>query len=92
MRIQQTPVLFEDITYPITTEELIARTGSKEIALQDGTESVKQILERSEPESFTSPEDVQLTIYAGLCDRAIGRKGYTDRDPPAMNEVEPLSF
>lgn len=92
MRIQQTAALFEDIAYPVTTEELIARTGSQKIALQDGTESIKQILERSEPESFTSAEDVQLTIYSGLCDRAIGRKGYTDRDPPAMNEVEPVSF
>lgn len=92
MRIQQTSTLFEDLTYPVTTEDLIAKTGSQEIALQDGSESIKQILERSEPESFSSPEDVQLTIYSGLCDQAIGRKGYTDRDPPTMNEVEPVSF
>ncbi len=92
MRIQQTPNLFEDITYPVTTEELIERTGSQKLALQDGSESIKQILERSEPESFNSPKDVQLTIYSGLGDQAIGRKGYTDRDPPTMNEIEPVSF
>lgn len=92
MRIQQAATLFEDMRYPVTTEELITATGSQQIALANGMETIGEVLDRVEPESFTSPDDIRLAFYSGLSDEAIGRKGYSDRDPPTMNEVQPLSF
>jgi len=80
---------FEAQQYPMTTEELIEAAGDTTLELPNGTETLEDALSRSAPETFESAEDARLTAYAGLSGKAIGRKGYSDRDPVCMGEDGP---
>ncbi|MFC6756525.1 MULTISPECIES: DUF5789 family protein [Haloarcula] len=75
--------------YPITTEELIEAEGDLTLELPNGTEKLADVLSRSAPETFESAEDARLTALAGVSGKAIGRKGYSDRDPVCMGEDGP---
>ncbi|MBX0295461.1 DUF5789 family protein [Haloarcula nitratireducens] len=80
---------FEAHDYPMTTEELIEADGDVTLELPNGTETVADALSRSAPETFESAEDARMTACAGLSSKAIGRKGYSDRDPVCMGEDGP---
>jgi hypothetical protein len=80
---------FDAQQYPITTEELIEAEGDITLELPNGTETLADALERSGPETFETAEDARLTAYAGVSGKAIGRKGYSDRDPVCMGEDGP---
>jgi len=80
---------FEAQQYPITTEELIEAEGDITLELPNGTERLADALRRSAPETFETAEDARLTAYAGVSGKAIGRKGYSDRDPICMGEDGP---
>jgi len=81
--------VFDAQQYPITTEELIETAGDLTLDLPNGTETLADALSRSGPETFESAEDALLTAYAGVSGKAIGRKGYSDRDPVCMGEDGP---
>jgi len=81
--------VFDAQQYPMTTEELIAAEGDLTLDLPNGTETLADALSRSAPETFRSAEDVRLTMYAGVSGKAIGRYGYSDRDPVCMGEDGP---
>ena len=85
--------LFDDYRYPATTADLIERYGDDEITLPEGTQRIGEILSLTD-ETFQSAEEARYAIYAGLSSRAIGRKGYTDRDPtpPGTDGPDPVSF
>lgn len=81
--------------YPATTEDIIAEYGDRELTLQNGTETVREILERLDTETFETPEDARFALYGAVSDKAIGRKHYSDRDPTplgAPNAPDALSF
>jgi len=80
---------FEAQQYPITTEELIEAEGDITLELPNGTEPLADALRRSGPETFETAEEARLTAYAGVSGKAIGRKGYSDRDPVCMGEDGP---
>ncbi|MFC3958881.1 DUF5789 family protein [Halovivax cerinus] len=71
----------DDLEYPLTTDELIATHGDRRIDLPNGSETVGEVLGRISAETFESPDDVRLTLQSGLSRKAIGRYGYSDRDP-----------
>jgi len=80
-------------SYPVTTEELIAKHGDHEIEHQGGTERLREVLERTESEVHYTPDDVVFSIYSGVSGDAVGRRGYCDRDPtPPGVPREQLSF
>ena len=84
---------FDDQTFPTTTAELIENCGETELELQNGNERLGDVLERVEDEELDSPEDAMQTTYGALGEEAIGRKGYSDRDPTCPGEDrEPLSL
>jgi len=85
---------FDAHEYPITSEELIEAEGDMTLELPNGTETLGDALSRSAPETFESAEEARLTAYAGVSGKAIGRKGYSDRDPVCMGEDGPdeMSF
>ncbi|NHN43504.1 DUF2795 domain-containing protein [Halorubellus sp. JP-L1] len=87
MRLNSTGDRIEDQTYPLTTDDLTDAIGDGEIELADGTESIDDVLERFGDQTFHTPEDVRHTLQAGVCERAIGRKGYSDRDPTTPGSV-----
>ncbi|PSP58648.1 DUF2795 domain-containing protein [Halobacteriales archaeon QH_8_67_36] len=80
---------FDELEYPLTTEELIDAEGDRTLELPNGTETLADALSRSAPETFETAEDARLTAYAGVSGKAIGRKGYSDRDPVCMGEDGP---
>ena len=81
MQLNGTADAIDDYEYPATTEELIDEYGDHTIELPNGTETVADVLDRLEPETFESPEDVRLSLSCAVSDKAIGRVGYSDRDP-----------
>ena len=82
-------------SYPATTADLIERHGDKRIELPNGTETIADILARLDDETFESPDDVRLAVYSAVSRKAIGRVGYSDRDPTPLGSPyapTPVSF
>ena len=80
---------FDAQQYPMTAEELIEEEGDLTLELPNGTETLGEALSRAAPETFETAEDARLAAYAGVSGKAIGRKGYSDRDPVCMGEDGP---
>lgn len=78
---RRTHEMLSETEYPITTDELIERYGDRRIDLDDGAETIREILARIDAETYERPEDAKYAIYSAVSERAIGRKGYSDRDP-----------
>ena len=81
--------------YPATTEELIETCGEHCLQLPNGSETVAEVLGRLESETFESPEDARFAVYSAVSDKAVGRVGYSDRDPTPLGSPhapEPMSF
>lgn len=94
MTLRKTAALLERETYPITADALVERMGDHRMALPNGEESFADVIERSGEEQFESAYDAQQALYGSVSDKAIGRVGYTDRDPSPMgvDDHEPVSF
>lgn len=87
--------LIENHEYPATTEELIEAYGGRTLDLPNGTESLEEILDRPATETFESAQEARETVYASVSQKAIGRVGYSDRDPTPLGAPyapEQLSF
>ncbi|WP_114577942.1 DUF2795 domain-containing protein [Saliphagus sp. LR7] len=87
--------LVADQEYPATTGDLIDAHGDRSLELQNGSETVGEALAHLPEERFDSPEEARDTLYAAVSGKAIGRPGYSDRDPtpPGSREgPEPVSF
>lgn len=81
--------------YPATTADLIDAYGDERIDLPNGSETLAEILSRLEAETFESPEDARYALYSAVSQKAIGRVGYSDRDPVPLGSPyapTPLSF
>lgn len=95
MTIRRTDDLLRDQEFPLTTEELLERCGSHEIELQNGSERLSDVLARTGDETYETADEACLALYGGLSEDAVGRVGYSDRDPtpPGAREGhEPVSF
>lgn len=85
---------FDACTFPATSEQLIAECGETELALANGTETIADVLARLPEQEFASAEGARRAVYGTLGDGAIGRRGYSDRDPTCPGETghDPLSL
>ncbi|GAB3032674.1 DUF5789 family protein [Natronobiforma cellulositropha] len=95
MQFKRTEALIEAHEYPVTTAELIEAYGDRSLALQNGTETVGDVLGRLAGETFESPEEARFALYSAVSDKAVGRVGYSDRDPTPLGSVyapDTLSF
>lgn len=92
MRLRDVDGTIDSADYPMTAAELLERLGDGEIDLPAGGEPMARVIGRCGTDSFASADEARLSVYGALPDGAIGRKGYTDRDPPMLGEVEPISF
>ncbi|MFA9416051.1 DUF2795 domain-containing protein [Natrinema sp. HArc-T2] len=81
MLLNGTGDVIDDHDYPATTEELIDEYGDRTLELPNGSETVGDVLARLESETFEHPEDARLAVYSAVSNKAIGRVGYSDRDP-----------
>lgn len=69
----------EDAEYPMSKAELLETYGSHELELQDGQQTLRDVLDPVGETSFNSAEDVIQSTVGMVSDDAIGRKNYTDR-------------
>jgi len=95
MILNGTGELIDAHEYPATTDELIEAYGERRLELQNGTETVAEVLGRLDTETFESPEDARFAVYSAVSEKAIGRVGYSDRDPTPLGSPyapTPLSF
>lgn len=68
-------------SYPATTDALVEAYGDLVLEHPSGTETLGEALSRVGPETYESADDAQLATMSAVGAGAIGRKGYSDRDP-----------
>lgn len=71
-------------SYPATTDALIEAYGHMILDHPSGSETLGDALSRVAPETYESADEAQLAAMSAVGSGAIGRKGYSDRDPIAM--------
>ena len=76
-------------SYPATTDDLIDAYGDVELRLPNGTESLDEVLTRLTPETYEDAEQARLALYSAVSTKAVGRVGYSDRDPVSLSEDGP---
>ena len=86
MRINSALRQLDEITYPVAVEDVVLRLNDPELELASGTQRLSEIFGSVDVQSVTSPDDAKLVMLSGLATEAIGRKGYSDRDPPTTRE------
>ena len=92
MRLTEFERTIDRMEFPTTTETITNEFGGQTLQFQDASERVDRIIGRFGSETFASADEVRMTLYGALPGEAVGRKGYTDRDPPGLDEFEHVSF
>lgn len=94
MRVNEILLQLEDLSYPMTAGTVATELDDVEIQFPNGSERLVDALERCDEEAFDCPEDAKLTLLSSLDGDAVGRKGYSDRDPPTVcdSRADRLSF
>jgi len=72
--------------YPTTGEELVEAYGSAVLRFQNGEQTLEEVLSPVPEEQFNSATEARAAIFSNVPEGAIGRKGYSDRTPPALGE------
>lgn len=72
--------------YPTTCEELVEAYGSAVLQFQNGEQTLEEVLIPVPEEQFNSATEARAAIFSNVPEGAIGRKGYSDRTPPALGE------
>ena len=92
MRLTEFDRTLDRLEYPTTTERIASEFGGQELHFQDGSARVDRVIGRFGSETFSCADELRTTLYGSLPGEAVGRKGYTDRDPPALGEFDHVSF
>lgn len=79
------------LNYPINNGDLLSQHGDTELHLSTGTTTLWEVLGTLQDEDHTYRDEKELeTMIVGIVgDGAIGRKNYSDRDPPNVGEERP---
>lgn len=93
MRLNQLPTVLDDLTYPLSADELKAALEGETLVHPVGEEPLSAVIERCGAGPLRSADDAWLSMVANVDEEAIGRKFYTDRDPPCgPTEFDAVSF
>ncbi|WP_306058784.1 DUF5789 family protein [Natronococcus wangiae] len=76
----------EEHKYPATCAELVDTYGNAVLGLPNGEQTLRELFELMPDENLESAAEARMAIFNTVSDRAIGRKGYSDRTPPALGE------
>ncbi|ELY55947.1 DUF5789 family protein [Natronolimnohabitans innermongolicus] len=71
--------LFDETTFPTTTEEVLAEFGDVEISYPTESDTLETILETSGHETYGTRDELELAILNGVRRDAVGRPRYADR-------------
>lgn len=91
MTFRETTAVLADQSYPLTAEELVERCGDHEVDYPNGDERLAAVIERTGEARFESAREAQFAVYGALGADAVGRIGYSDRDPMPMGTDGPRS-
>ncbi|WP_049926044.1 DUF5789 family protein [Halopiger goleimassiliensis] len=80
--------LFENATFPATTDEVLQEFGETEIRYPRGSDSLRVILETSGHETYESRDELELAILNGVRRDAVGRPRYSDRSDEVPQELD----
>ncbi len=87
--------LLNELAYPLSSEQLVSAIGSREVEYPTGkVESLETVCRRIEIDEYTSQDEVELILLSALHGDAVGRQGYSDRDPPIpeIDRYDPISY
>ncbi len=76
----------EERSYPITDEDLLAAEGDHALEFPNGSETLRGVLGEGAGQTYESPADVREAVLTMVDSRAVGRRFYSDRTPPANGE------
>lgn len=76
-------------SFPATSEEVIEEYGDVVLELPNGTETLGDALSRLGAETFPDAASAKAATRSAVSEKAIGRKGYSDRDSPSIGEDGP---
>jgi hypothetical protein len=83
----------DGVTYPATTTEIAAACGDETVSLPGGDVRLGDVFERFEDPVCRDAAEARALFKTAVGQRAIGREGYSDRDPPVAGaEYEPVSL
>jgi hypothetical protein len=89
MSLKQATTLLDRHEYPATSDQIADSYGDYELDLPNGTETLGEVFERVASETFADAREAQETMYSAVSDKAIGREGYSDRDPTVLGTEGP---
>ncbi|WP_435100956.1 DUF5789 family protein [Halarchaeum sp. P4] len=94
MTLRTATDLLEDASYPITTDSLREAYGDVRIEHPTGEERLGDVLARTGDDEFADATEAVHAVMGALGQDAVGRIGYSDRDPTPMgvDGHEPVSF
>ena len=72
--------------YPATSDDFIDEYGDYEVEFPGGAQTLQNLFEPLQGETFDSSDDARQAILNMVDERAIGRKGYSDRNSPVIGE------
>lgn len=84
MTLRETADVLASQNYPLTADELADACGDHELDQTDGGENLRALIERTGEQRFESALDATFAVYGVLDADAVGRVGYSDRDPTPM--------
>jgi hypothetical protein len=84
MTLRETASVLASQNYPLTADELADACGDHELDHSDGGEALDVVIERTGEQHFESAQDATFAVYSALDADAVGRVGYSDRDPTPM--------
>lgn len=89
MSLQKATKLLRDHDYPATASQLATDYDDYELDLANGSETLGEVFRRVESETFDAPSEAEEMLYSTVSSKAIGRKGYSDRDPTTLGTFGP---
>jgi len=74
--------------FPCSGRELIDACGDREVEHQRGVTRFGDLFEPLAEQQFDSPGAVHQAVLSVIGEEAVGRKGYSDRDPTRRDEPD----
>lgn len=82
----------ESESYPMETAEVIDEYGDRDLELQEGDATVRDLLEPQGETTYDSAREVKQSLLNMVGTDALGRDGYSDRGVGTRGEEEDESF
>ncbi|MFC3477803.1 DUF5789 family protein [Halobacterium litoreum] len=94
MTLRETADVLTAQDYPLTAAELASACGDHELDEADGGETLRAVIARTGEDRFETATEATFAVYGAVGESAVGRVGYSDRDPTPMgvDGPEPVSF